>query len=83
MSELATRTPKACDADATKLALLRGALASADVATTAAAAFRPDDASADWQPGVFAYAAAVRQHLPDGLAADDFDGVNVEAALAT
>lgn len=82
------RIPTACDSDPARQALLAAALAT-DAVKAAAEAFRPqmnpDDPASPldptWQPGPFEYAAAVRQNLPDGLAATDFDGVNVQAAL--
>jgi hypothetical protein len=80
MTEIADRTPTACDFDPAKRQLLADALAS-PAAQEAAHAFDPGyDPS--WAPGAFEFAAAVRAHLPQGLGAGDFDGVNIEALLS-
>lgn len=75
------REPTACDTDAAKQQLLATALAASATATTAAQ-LKPEDAPAEWAPGVFELAWAVRQALPAGLAPGDFDGVNVQIVLA-
>lgn len=76
----ADRPPTRCDTDNAAVALLRAALAN-PATTNAAATLKPPDADANWTPGPFELAWAIRQALPPGLAAADFDGVNIAAAL--
>ena len=73
------RTPTRCDTDSAAQELLAAAIASAPVQASAQV-FNPGDDPA-WTPGAFEFAAAVRQHLPAGLEAADFDGVNVQTVL--